>query len=154
MNNKKANSGNNNLLKSVGVIILGLILLSFFFDLFFGSSTGNGGMNSMHGGQQQVGYPGSGFGVGTLIANILLLITKILSILLAVGLIAGTWVLIRDFVLVDNGTGLITSFTNSLGMESVKCPKCGSSVKGQWDYCPDCGNDLMNKGQQSTTGNQ
>ncbi|MDA8234110.1 MAG: zinc ribbon domain-containing protein [Clostridia bacterium] len=154
----KNNEGNkDSLIKGVGVVLLGVIVLALFYNVFFapgpmnyGYSQDMGfnrGMANVHmgAGMQMgtTGFPGNqgvglDFSLGSLLAGVLLILIKLLSILLVIGLVVGVWVVVKDYLLAD-GDNPFTSLTKGFRGNKVNCPKCGSSVNSKWDFCPDCG---------------
>lgn len=143
------------MIKTVGVVILGIIVLALFYNVFFGPGPMNygssTGMDMMHGGGY-TGYNNFGFSIGSLLAGILMILIKILSIILVVSLVVGIWVIIKDYLLNDGQdfTSSFASISRGLGFSAINCPKCGSKVNDKWDFCPDCGQVLIKPNKVTT----
>lgn len=154
--NKKA-SNNDSLIKSVGTILLGLIVFSLVYNVFFGPSPAHGlGMAGSTGGMHGAGGGmGTGFGIslGSILAGILTILIELLSLLLIVGLVLGLWVVVKDYVLND-GENPFASLTGSFNKPKMNCPKCGSSVNTRWDFCPDCGQPLTKENKPAAENTQ
>ena len=147
MSNNEINK--DGLIRSVLIIFVGIILLSLVYNMFFqtgpnvmGSYGSAGVMGDMHGGMVGAGVtPGfGGFSLSSLLAGILVLFIKILSILLVVGLLAGMVMVLKKYLM---STGDRTWLFATL--EQKNCQSCGRTIKGDWDYCSHCGNSLQNK---------
>lgn len=134
------------LVKGFGILLLGIVVLSLVFNMFFQMGPtamgGNyaGGMGGMHG-EMGGGYYGGGFSLGGLLAGILLILIKLLSILLVVALVVGIFMMLKKFLMED---GDLAGFLAPL--QTKACDNCGQNVKGNWDYCPSCGKDLKKSG--------
>lgn len=136
------------LLKGLGALLLGIIVLSLVYNMFFqmGPTTMGGmggGMESMHGGMSQGMY--TGFSLSGLLAGLLLIFIKLLSILLVVGLVMGIFLMFKKLML-DNGD--FNNIFAGLGFQGVDCCNCGKKVRGNWDYCPHCGEALKKSGNK------
>lgn len=137
------------LVKSVGTILLGIIVLALVYNVFFSAGPGMGygyqGGMEMSGGSH-MGYGGmsgpTGYGLdfslGSLLAGILVILVKLLSILLVVGLVIGVWLMVKEYLFAD-GENPLAALTMGMSKNKMSCPKCGSSVNSKWDFCPDCG---------------
>lgn len=152
--------------KGVGAIVLGLVVLALVYNVFFtpqmpfgmgGTAAGMHGGMDMNGMSMGQGYMGTGFGIslGSILAGILIILIKLLSILLVVGLVLGIWVVVKDY-LFPGGQNPFAGLTQSFVQPKMNCPKCGSSVDTKWDYCPDCGQHLTkeNKPGENVQQNQ
>lgn len=120
------------LLKSLGVIFIGILALSLVYNLFFqmGPTTmGNQGMMG-HGG---MATPGVGFSLSGLLAGILMIVIKLLSILLVIGLVVGIGAVLKDYLFQGGGLSWLSP------QPAAICCSCGQNVKGGYDYCPHCG---------------
>lgn len=163
----KNNTDKDSIIKSLGAVLLGIIVLALVYNVFFSPQQSYRGfgynMYMGHGGMQMgtgmMGTMGTGFNfnLGNILGGILVILVKLLSISLVVGLVVGLWVMIKDYLFAD-GDNPFASLTQAFTKNKMNCPKCGSNVDTKWDFCPDCGQELtkQNKPQANTqnTGNQ
>lgn len=156
----------DSIIKGVGTILLGLIVLALVYNVFFtpqmpygmgmqyygssGGMHGGMGMDNMYMGPAGMGA-GFGLGLGSILAGILIILIKLLSILLVVGLVIGLWVVVKEYLLTD-GDNPFAALTQSFVKPKMNCPKCGSGVDTKWDYCPDCGQPLTKDNKPSANG--
>lgn len=155
----------DSIFKGVGAIVLGLIVLALVYNVFFtpqmplgmgmyssGGMHGGMGMNGMSMGP---GVMGAGYGIslGSILAGILIILIKLLSILLVVGLVLGIWVVVKEYM-PQGGENPFAGLTQTFAKPKMNCPKCGSSVDTKWDYCPDCGQQLNKQNKPSTNDQQ
>lgn len=158
----KSESNKDSMVKNLGAILLGIIVLALIYNVFFSPQQNYGGYGfdmRMGNWGMQTGYGmgGSGFdlNLGSILGGILIILVKLLSITLVVGLAVGLWVMIKDYLFSDSDNPL-SSLTKAFSKNKMSCPKCGSSVDTTWDFCPDCGQAITkkNKTQQNNTGGQ
>ncbi len=149
----------DSLVKSVGMVLLGIIVLALFYNVFFNPASmnpysrigGYGGMGGYGGAGEHMGggyYPmgaGFDFSLGALLGGILLILVKLLSILLVVGLVVGVWVVVKDYLFTD-GENPLASLTRGFAGSKAPCPKCGTQVDAQWAYCQVCGEAINRAG--------
>jgi len=147
------------LIKSVGAVLLGIIVLAFVYNIFFpGPATMGYGMGGMSSGHMGHGYgygygAGMDFTLGGILGGILIILIKLLSILLVVGLVVGLWMVVRDFLFAQ-GENPFATLTKGLTGNKVNCPKCGTAVDNKWTYCPDCGQHLKKSPEEPDNQSQ
>lgn len=131
------------LIKGFGILLLGIVLLSLVYNMFFQAGPTmmggyyGGNMNGMHG--EMGGYYGgvSGFSLTGLLAGLLLIFIKLLSILLVVALVVGIFMMLKKYLLEEGDLTWLWGST-----QTVSCTNCGKNIKGNWDFCPSCGKEL------------
>lgn len=158
----KNQSDKDSLIKNLGALLLGLIVIALIFNVFFtpqqaGFSSmghmqdGNWGMHTGYGMGYGVGT-GLNFNIGSILGGLLIILMKLLSILLVIGLVVGLWTVVKDFLLSD-GENPFASLTKGFTKSKTNCPNCGSSVNSTWDFCPDCGQPIT-KANKMQNNNQ
>ncbi|MDA8235396.1 MAG: zinc ribbon domain-containing protein [Clostridia bacterium] len=125
----------DNIWQLAGVVVLGIIALVLVYNEFF--TTGSGyGINSFYG-------SGGGLSLTALITGILVLAVKVLKILLVVGLVVGS-VLAAKKYLIDNKK-LDFSFGSKDDDGTYQCPSCATKLDAEFKFCPDCKTPLNKK---------
>lgn len=151
-------------LKTIGVAALAVIIFALLYNLLLGGSGGFGfnmGHNSGYG--FGMGY-NSGFGLNALLGSVLGLAVQLLWLVFIVSLVIGGVMLVKKHIVVDEkkfnlnflnlidtgytcpgcGTKLKTEYKfcpNCKTALKEKCTKCGKELQGGWKCCPDCGTE-------------
>lgn len=122
------NNNQENIWQLAGVVILGVIALALVYNVFFPNRSG-AGFNVFF-------NSGGGLSLTTLITGILVLILKVLKVLLVIGLIAGSVLAAKKYLL--NDEKLDFSFFPKEGINNTLCPSCGALLNGEYNVCPNC----------------
>ena len=106
--------------------------------------TDPGAMGNMgnYGAQQGAGYGSQGINAGlgnfdfnSLVSGLLNFGIKIFLVLLLVGLVVGTVIFLKQYLVGTNGrTATVVAANNGLS-----CGKCGHTLQNEWYCCPKCG---------------
>lgn len=129
------NNKQENIWQLAGVVVLGFIALVLVYNEFFTAGSGMG-FNVYY-------NPGGGLSLTGLITSILVLAVKVLKILLVVGLVVGS-VLAAKKYLIDNKK-LEFSFGSKEDDGTYKCPSCGTKLDAEFKFCPNCKTALNKK---------
>ena len=134
---------NNVLLKTIVVMILGVLGFGLAFNIMFGRNAGMMGQG-MNGGGGYGMMPNYNYTMGVVggfgLASMLTFLAKLLLVISVVGLATAViFYIIKnptsfDFSTVFNGT--------SKSAAKVICSQCGVDMKHDWKCCPNCGEEI------------
>lgn len=133
-----SNKSPETLLKNLFLLVIGIVVLGFLFQLFGGSGYGYGGYPMGRGYNTSLG--GSG-----LLAGVLILLVKLLWLVMLVALVIGIFVASKKYI----GGGVTNFDLNSLVKKfdnpSYICPNCKAPLAEEFKFCPNCKTDLKNR---------
>jgi hypothetical protein len=133
------------LIKTIVVILIGVLAFGFAFNIMFGSGNGAMGEDMMEGSYRIVNMS---FGLQSLLAFLL----QILIVLSVIGLGYGVFMYIKETY--KNITILNESNKATEDSNITTCPECKSKLNISWKCCPYCGREkAMKDGQNDSTGN-
>ena len=90
---------------------------------------------------------GYGFGYGGTLSYFLVILIKVLFALLAIGLVAGLiiWIKNNIFTAADVETIKNTFSGNKITLSKENCTICGKELNTEWKVCPHCGKEKETK---------
>jgi uncharacterized protein (UPF0212 family) len=123
-----SNNKQDNIWQLAGVVVLGVIALVLVYNEFFTAPTGMG-FNMYY-------NTGGGLSLTALVTSILVLAVKVLKILLVVGLVVGSVLAAKKYLLDDKK--LDFSFISKEDDGTYKCPSCDTKLNAEFKFCPNC----------------
>lgn len=129
----KETGKNDNLIKTLGIVALGLIVFALLNNILLG---GQGGMGYGE-------HYGRGSGIidlGGLLSSVLVLTVRILWLVFVVSLLVGLVLIIKKYMLDENGAG-IKQLVEKIVPAGSFC-SCGSRVIQGYKFCPACGKEI------------
>lgn len=118
------------LIRSIIIIIIGLIVLGLAFNIMFGSNYSS----LMYDNHYSV-MPSYGLGSQSVLA----ILAKILLFVSGIGfIISMTVCLVKNFSIIDNSP---KSECNADRLNNKVCNHCGFDMQVDWKCCPKCGDD-------------
>jgi len=129
------NNKQENIWQLAGVVVLGIIALALVYNEFFTTRSGYG-FNIFY-------NSGGGLSLSALITGILVLAVKVLKILLVVGLVVGSVLAAKKYLIDDKKLDFNLFSKDDDG--TYKCPSCGTKLNAEFKFCPNCKTALNKK---------
>lgn len=126
-------------IKIVSLSVVVLIVLLFIKAILFPTGFGIGiNVRTNYGGGSM--SMGTGLGFGLSISLLLTYIIKFLSVILAIGLIGGVVVAVKNYIFTPKDIETFKAFFkgNKVTANKIICSECSKELNPDWKTCPYC----------------
>ncbi len=154
--------GPENILKTLGIIVLAIVVVVFLSNLLFSGQTGLGsqsysgqglGYQSHYGqGMGHEPYYGqaAGYNLNGSLGSVLSLAVQLLWLILVISLVIGIVVIIKKHIFEEKKINL--DFIQELFKNGYTCIHCGTRMKTEFKFCPGCGADTKKDADNTLKG--